>query len=82
MENREKTSFTLSADFVAVKALENGVTVIGLTRGVENKFLHTEKLDNGEVWISQFTDNISAIKIRGKAKILTRYGELESGAEE
>ena len=43
-------------EYIAVKALENGVTVTGVTRGAENKFLHTEKLEEGEVWIAQFTE--------------------------
>jgi transcription attenuation protein (tryptophan RNA-binding attenuator protein) len=66
-------------DYVAIKALENGVTVIGVTRGLENKFLHTEKLDEGEVWLAQFTKHISAMKIRGRARIYTKLGEITSG---
>lgn len=66
-------------DYISVKALEDGVTVTGVTRGLENKFLHTEKLDEGEVWVAQFTDNISAMKIRGAASILTKHGEIISG---
>jgi len=61
-------------DYVIIKALENGVTIIGLTRGKETKFHHTEKLDKGEVMIAQFTEHTSAIKVRGKAEILTRFG--------
>jgi transcription attenuation protein (tryptophan RNA-binding attenuator protein) len=68
-----------SSEYVAIKALEDGVTVIGVTRGTENKFLHTEKLDAGEVWLAQFTENISAMKIRGNAKIYTKLGEISSG---
>lgn len=67
-----------SGDYIVIKALENGVTVIGVTRGAENRFLHTEKLDDGEVWIAQFTEHVSAMKIRGAAKIYTKHGELES----
>ncbi len=66
-------------DFVAVRALENGVTVIGLTRGKDTRFHHSEKLDQGEVMIVQFTEHTSAIKIRGRAEILTRHGRIESG---
>lgn len=66
-------------DYVVVKALENGVNIIGLTRGKDTKFHHTEKLDAGEVMIAQFTEHTSAIKIRGKALILTRHGSIESG---
>lgn len=65
--------------YITIKALENGVNVIGLTRGKDTKFHHTEKLDKGEVLIAQFTKHTSAIKIRGKALILTEYGELTSG---
>ena len=66
-------------DYVLIKAEENGVNIIGLTRGKDTKFHHTEKLDKGEVMIAQFTENTSAIKIRGKALILTKYGQIISG---
>lgn len=66
-------------DFIVVKACEDGVTIIGLTRGKETIVHHTEKLDKGEVWICQFTEHVSAIKVRGKAEILCRYGKVESG---
>ena len=68
-------------DYVCIKALENGVQVIGMTRGRDTRFHHTEKIDAGEVMIAQFTENTSAIKIRGKAEILTKYGKLQSGRE-
>lgn len=68
-----------AGEYIVVKALENGVTVTGVTRGAENKFLHTEKLEEGEVWLAQFTEHISAMKIRGRAKLLTSHGEIESG---
>lgn len=66
-------------EYVVIKAEENGVNVIGLTRGKDTKFHHTEKLDKGEVLLAQFTENTSAIKIRGKARILGRHGEIISG---
>ncbi|MDN5347904.1 MAG: hypothetical protein PWP65_1468 [Clostridia bacterium] len=66
-------------DYIAVKALENGVTIIGLTRGKDTKFHHSEKLDKGEVMIAQFTEHTSAMKIRGRATVLTKYGRLEAG---
>lgn len=65
-------------DFVVIKAIEDGVNVIGLTRGSDTRFHHSEKLDKGEVMIAQFTEHTSAIKIRGKAQIQTSIGELES----
>lgn len=69
-------------DYIVVKALENGVNIIGLTRGRETKFHHTEKLDKGEVMFLQFTENTSAIKIRGQAEITHRYGTVTSGSNE
>lgn len=65
-------------DYIMVQALEDGVTIIGLTRGMNTKFHHTEKLDKGEVLIAQFTEHTSAIKIRGKAKVFTGLGVTES----
>lgn len=73
MENSENSS-----EYVVIKALENGVTIIGLTRGKDTKFHHSEKLDKGEIMIAQFTEHTSAIKIRGKAQILTRHGQVNS----
>ncbi|WP_110927608.1 trp RNA-binding attenuation protein MtrB [Bacillus massiliglaciei] len=68
----------ISTDFVVIKAVEDSVNVIGLTRGTDTKFHHSEKLDAGEVMIAQFTEHTSAIKVRGHAKIYTPYGEVES----
>lgn len=67
-----------SSDFVVIKAVEDGVNVIGLTRGTDTKFHHSEKLDKGEVIIAQFTEHTSAIKVRGNALIQTAYGEMNS----
>lgn len=61
-----------------IKALENGVTIIGLTRGRDTKFHHSEKLDKGEVMIAQFTQHTSAIKIRGRAEVMTKHGNLRT----
>lgn len=77
-----KDTSVVLADFIVVKALENGVSVIGLTRGEETRFHHTEKLDKGEVLLAQFTEHTSAIKIRGKAKVICKYGTVIAGAEE
>ena len=68
-----------NSQYVCIKAKEKGVQVIGMTRGRDTKLHHTEKLDAGEVMICQFTENTSAIKIRGKAEILTHHGTMESG---
>lgn len=69
-------------DYIVVKALEDGVNIMGLTRGESTKFHHTEKLDKGEVYIAQFTQTTSAIKINGKAEILTKHGSVKSGETE
>ncbi len=71
----------LQSDYIAIKALENGVTLIGLTRGRDTKLSHTEKLDKGEVMLAQFTENTSAMKIRGKAIIFTRFGCIDTAVE-
>jgi transcription attenuation protein (tryptophan RNA-binding attenuator protein) len=65
-------------DFFVIKAEENGVNVIGLTRGSDTRFHHSEKLDKGEVMIAQFTEHTSAVKVRGKATIQTKHGEIKS----
>ena len=67
-------------EYIVVKALENGVNIIGLTSGKDIKFHHTEKLDKGEVFLAQFTDVTTAIKINGAAEIYTKHGKLMSDA--
>ncbi|WP_147059816.1 trp RNA-binding attenuation protein MtrB [Sporosarcina luteola] len=69
-------------DFIIIKAQEDGVNVIGLTRGNDTKFHHTEKLDRGEVMIAQFTEHTSAMKIRGKAEIHSAHGIVYSDGKE
>ena len=69
-------------DYIVIKALEDGVTIIGLTRGRDTKFHHTEKLDAGEIYIAQFTEVTSAVKIRGKVKLYTKHGVVESSVEQ
>ena len=65
--------------YVVVKALEDGVTIMGLTRGKDTKSHHSERLDAGEVLVAQFTELTAAIKIRGHAEILTDVGRLVAG---
>lgn len=72
MSNQEK------AGFFVIRANEDGVNVIGLTRGKETKFNHLEKLDRGEMMIAQFTEHTSAVKVQGDATVLTPYGKLNS----
>jgi transcription attenuation protein (tryptophan RNA-binding attenuator protein) len=69
-------------EFFVIKAKQNGVNVIGLTRGKDTRFHHSEKLDQGEVMIAQFTEHTSAVKIRGKAEIHTRHGIIHTDYEE
>jgi transcription attenuation protein (tryptophan RNA-binding attenuator protein) len=71
----------ISGDYVVVRALEDGVTIIGLTRGKDTRFNHTEKLDRGEVMLFQFTEHTSAMKIRGKAEIFTKHGPVKCGKD-
>jgi transcription attenuation protein (tryptophan RNA-binding attenuator protein) len=78
MQERKGGSFMSDGDYFVIKAKDNGVHVIGLTRGQDTKFHHTEKLDKGEVMIAQFTDHTSAIKIRGKAVIMTKFGIMDT----
>lgn len=68
-------------DYIVVKALEDGVTIIGLTRGRDTRFHHTEKLDAGEIYIAQFTETTSAVKIRGKVELYTKHGIVNSNMD-
>jgi transcription attenuation protein (tryptophan RNA-binding attenuator protein) len=65
--------------YVVVKALEDGVIIMGLTRGRDTRSHHSERLDAGEVLVAQFTDLTAAIKVRGRAEILTDVGQVTSG---
>lgn len=68
-----------SGEFVVIRAEEDGVSIIGITRGKDTRFHHTEKLDRGEVYIAQFTEITSAIKIRGKATVFSSVGTVSCG---
>lgn len=72
---------TGNGDYFVIKAKEQGVQVIGLTRGKDTRFHHTEKLDKGEVMIAQFTDHTSAVKVRGKALVMTKLGVIDTEEE-
>ncbi|WP_223066622.1 trp RNA-binding attenuation protein MtrB [Paenibacillus caui] len=67
-----------AGEYYLIKAKEQGVQVIGLTRGKDTRFHHTEKLDKGEVMIAQFTEHTSAVKVRGKAIIMTKLGVIDT----
>jgi len=67
--------------YVLVKALEDGVIIMGLTRGRDTRSHHSERLDAGEVLVAQFTELTAAIKVRGRAEILTDVGRVMSGIE-
>jgi transcription attenuation protein (tryptophan RNA-binding attenuator protein) len=79
MDNDQKD---INQEYIVIKALKNGVNIIGMTRGRDTKFHHTEILDKGEVMIAQFTENTSAIKVRGNAQINTKHGIIISGDSE
>ena len=49
--------------------------------GRDTKLSHTEKLDKGEVMLAQFTENTSAMKIRGNATIYTQVRIIETATE-
>ncbi len=66
------------AEYIAVKAHEDGVQIIGLKRGGDTRLSHTEKIDKGEVFLAQFTENISAMKVRGDAEIYTKHGIIKT----
>jgi transcription attenuation protein (tryptophan RNA-binding attenuator protein) len=65
--------------YIVVKALEDGVVIMGLTRGEDTRSHHSERLDAGEVLVAQFTELTAAIKVRGKAEIMTDVGKVTSG---
>lgn len=67
-----------TGEYIVIKADEDGVNVIGLTRGTDTRFHHSEKLDKNEMMIAQFTEHTSAIKIRGKATLQTSHGEMKT----
>ena len=78
-EGMEADGFELpTGRYVVVKALEDGVTIMGLTRGRDTRSHHSERLDAGEVLIAQFTHLTAAIKIRGKAEVHTDVGRVDS----
>lgn len=74
-----ETLVAVGGDYIVVKALENGVTISGLTRGRDTKFHHSEKLDKGEIMVAQFTEQTAAMKIRGRAQVYTKHGVIEAG---
>ncbi len=70
---------TSAGRYIVVKALEDGVVIMGLTRGKDTRSHHSERLDAGEVLVAQFTELTAAIKVRGKAEIMTGVGRVTSG---
>ncbi|MGI6361253.1 MAG: trp RNA-binding attenuation protein MtrB [Bacillota bacterium] len=74
------SGYAINAEYVVVRAEENGLTIMGLTRGKDTRFHHSEKLDKGEVMIFQFTEHTSAIKVRGKATLFCSHGEIKIGS--
>ena len=79
MDSQADADAAWAGRYIVVKALEDGVTIMGLTRGRDTRSHHSERLDAGEVLVAQFTDMTAAIKVRGKAEILTDVGQISSG---
>ena len=75
----EELDATSTGRYIVVKALEDGVVIMGLTRGKDTRSHHSERLDAGEVLIAQFTELTAAIKVRGRAEIMTDVGSLKGG---
>lgn len=65
-------------EYIVVRAEEDGVSIYGLTRGRDTRFHHTEKLDKGEIYIAEFTEMTSAMKIKGKVTVFCRHGVVKS----
>ena len=42
----------INSSYICIKDLKKSVSIIGITRGQDTKFYHTEKLDAGEVLIA------------------------------
>ena len=61
--------------YIMVKALEDGVTIIGPT-GKRYKISPQREIRSGEVMIAQFTEHTSAIKVRGRAEIYTKIKQF------
>ncbi|HHW13584.1 MAG TPA: trp RNA-binding attenuation protein MtrB, partial [Firmicutes bacterium] len=46
------------------------------------RFHHTEKLDKGEVMLLQFTELTAAMKLRGRAVLYCKHGQIPVGERE
>lgn len=85
LEQREnvykKNEVVSNNPYIIVRAKENGVRVMGLTRGKETRVSHTEILSHGEVLVVQITEHTAAFKVVGKAHVWTPYGEISAERE-
>ena len=69
----------ITSEYVIRKALENGVTIIRLTRRQGHQVPPLGKSCKGEIMIAQFTEHTSAnTKIRGRVEVLTKHGRLRT----
>src|SRR2546427_13006793 len=66
-EMSEDEEGAASGRYVVVKALEGGGGIMGLARGKDTRSHHSERLDEGEGMVAQFTEPTAGVKIRGKA---------------
>jgi len=65
MEAEQGSPELATGRYIVVKALEDGVTIMGLTLGRDTRSHHSERLDAGEVMIAQFTELTAAISRSG-----------------
>ncbi len=79
MDEEKKCFEECGNDYFIVKAIDGPAQIIGMTRGPQTKPHHTENLDPGEILLLQFTDKTSAVKIRGKVEVYTKFGMIKSG---
>src|SRR5438477_11563005 len=70
-----------SGRYIVVKALEDGVVIMGLTRGKDTRSHHSERLDDGEVLSAELTELTAASQVRGKAQSMTAVGKGAPGLQ-
>lgn len=63
---------------IVIKALEDGVCVISFSGG-ESAFHQMEKLNCGEVYFAQLSNQTQALKVSGKARVYSSYGVVDAG---
>mgnify|MGYP000644639313 CR=1 FL=1 len=68
-------------EYIVVKALENGVNIIGLQAARIQSFIIRRNLIRERIFLAQFTDVTNSNKdLNGAAEIYTKHGKLMSDA--